>query len=771
MPKEPLPRYLHPDYNPMRDKMDRLREILIHNKVKTPSGNVRKQDFIDLFEQHIRPQIPALRKYYENIKPSEKGIIKVPASTTTHLSNDRKQVKPAVPPHKSATVTSSSSSSSTLQQGHVSQPLPSLSSLPASTLASSSVQPVPETGPLRQNGQQTSGTESTSFSRGSSADKSDFTNVSNEVTKEDHPTKDVERGRTQRASTDIKDTKSIDDSGRVKRRRRSSSTKKRAPSQNFSKENPFQSSKESERRRRSKSRDGVSSTSHPSLKSRSASKSRTSRARSKSGNGLRETRRDSSGRMEHDDIFGAAALPAFSNYIRRPKYPVSTFDDIDSDGPPFHNSPLVAKSRRILEATLAKPKPLNFGAMHYHQGQREVGFNRIQNEKQQSSWMPFRLLLSVAVLFFASWYRQTRFQIGFCTSDSSTPSSPNEYQNQFWGWMYPTCIPCPTHATCLDPNEPPLCPPEYILKPNPLSFDNFLPLTPVCVLNKAKEYQSLQVADVAEHILHRKAGIEECKFYVQPPRTLEFIARQRISIRDLKDEIYSMKDSSISLEEFEQYWDLALKELFRRSDSLVFEQWIDEEYLRSLKPSKSLVCAMRQGFLGWCLEYQLYILTIIIASLSGFFFRRHLHNKREESKIVQSLVETVLSKLTDQSHYYYIDPFSYPEPYLSQIHLRDALLIDVAQPARRNELWEKVSTIVDKDANVRVSLQEVRGEIHRVWEWIGASGILSNKPRSTATSSSPSNSFRPSNSISSLHVTAAIESSPIDELVSYPIIS
>src|SRR5690349_8340973 len=109
-------------------------------------------------------------------------------------------------------------------------------------------------------------------------------------------------------------------------------------------------------------------------------------------------------------------------------------------------------------------------------------------------------------------------------------------------WLYPTCIPCPDHAKCNSSDVDPLCPPEYILRPHPLSFGNLIPLTPTCVLNKAQEYQSLQVADAAESILHKRAGKEECRSSICPQPSAELFARQRFSVSDLRNEIESLKD-------------------------------------------------------------------------------------------------------------------------------------------------------------------------------------------------------------------------------------
>jgi hypothetical protein len=111
--------------------------------------------------------------------------------------------------------------------------------------------------------------------------------------------------------------------------------------------------------------------------------------------------------------------------------------------------------------------------------------------------------------------------------------------------LYPTCMPCPDHATCSSPNSDPICPPEYLLKPHPFSFNNILPVPQICVLDKSREYQSLQVADATDMILRERAGKVECALYNQQPSTAEILARKRVSIDELKTTIESMKDVSV----------------------------------------------------------------------------------------------------------------------------------------------------------------------------------------------------------------------------------
>ncbi|KAF9103026.1 inner nuclear membrane protein enriched at telomere/subtelomere region [Mortierella sp. GBA35] len=475
--------------------------------------------------------------------------------------------------------------------------------------------------------------------------------------------------------------------------------------ENFSDENPFQSGSESERRRRPKPRES----------SMSAGSSRNSSTVRKS----RRKSRDDATRPDRDHVFKVPAQPAFSKYMATPKYSSGkAFDRTEFDSGPFHNSPLFAKTKRMSSPTLPPP-PLQI--LQLESASKAYGTrSRRDREREGSNLGPLKFLFFMAFLSYGLWYRQTRMDIGFCTPSTSTPTptsiEPLTTQQRIVKWLYPTCIACPDHATCITPDSEPVCPPEYILRPHPLSFGNLLPLPPNCVLNKAREYQSLQVADAAEKILHRRAGQEECRSSSHPEPTAELLARQRFSIPELKSEIESLKDVRVSQEEFDQYWNFALNELYRRSGTIIIEQGIGPFF-----------CRVRQGVIGWIEQFKEILIALMTLTVGGLLIRNHITKRREEVRIVQELVEQVLSKLSEQVHYYYIDPVIYPELFVPQIHLRDALLTDIHSHVRRQEIWEKVSLIVDRNANVRVSAQEVRGEIHRVWEWIGASGVLSQK--------------------------------------------
>ncbi|GJJ71184.1 hypothetical protein EMPS_03534 [Entomortierella parvispora] len=672
-----MPRYIQRNFDPWTLNMDSIRDILIQHKIKPPTGLVRKSELVALFEQHIRPLTQKMRDEYELKHKEEKQY----ASTSSTSPR-----KAPTSPFKSAPTPAipqiAASASSTL--------IPN-----TSTSAFTSAVTEPQKKPVKTKRRPAI----------PDAIQNSLFDTSTVTESDSEAISDATRGKISKRSKRLASQKKSEDSTDDTQRQITweGRMKKMARNNHFSDENPFQSGSESERRRRSKSRDHSSRTS-----------SKSSLARKKSLD-----HKDSL--SEADRFFNTPQDPIFTKHLRTPKYTTPPLSHTDLEKRAFQSSPLLAKTKRMAMENLSSPRPLNFDA---HRPRHDQFRGREQPES--SRFGPVWLLLSVALLSYSVWYSQTRFDVGYCLPNEPAPRPHNLTKvERALDKLYPTCMPCPDHAICISPNSDPVCPPEYLLKPHPLSFNNILPVPQMCVLDKAREYQSLQVADVTERLLRERAGKVECAVYNQQPSTAEMLARKRISIDELKSLIVAMKDSSIKHEDFEQYWQLALQELRQRKDTIIEEQGISESYLRSLRPARPLTCRVRQAVFGWFMEHQLPLIVLTVLTLSGFILRRHIVQRREEARIISGLVKNVLERLSEQAHLYYMDPILYEDLYVPQIHLRDALLVDFHSAARRQDIWEKVSAIVDKNANVRVSSQEVRGEMHRVWEWVGATGILS----------------------------------------------
>lgn len=105
------------------------------------------------------------------------------------------------------------------------------------------------------------------------------------------------------------------------------------------------------------------------------------------------------------------------------------------------------------------------------------------------------------------------------------------------------------------------------------------------------------------------------------------------------------------------------------------------------------------------------IATLIILVARLKYRRYRLHHRQ-----VDTLYKEVLSKLQRQAR---LSEESTELPaYIGSIQLRDLILSDETNLARKMRLWEAVSRKVDRNTNVKHQLLEIHGEVMKVWQWI-----------------------------------------------------
>lgn len=126
--------------------------------------------------------------------------------------------------------------------------------------------------------------------------------------------------------------------------------------------------------------------------------------------------------------------------------------------------------------------------------------------------------------------------------------------------------------------------------------------------------------------------------------------------------------------------------------------------------------------------------------LGSLYLRVKFARRREDKQRVAELVQIALEELREQEMRYHTDPVTNPHPYLSPVQLRDLILQDEHDPQVRRRLWGPVERIIEGNANVRVSCEELRGgDEDRVWTWVGSTGLASpSKKRVSLPFSSPS---------------------------------
>ena len=105
------------------------------------------------------------------------------------------------------------------------------------------------------------------------------------------------------------------------------------------------------------------------------------------------------------------------------------------------------------------------------------------------------------------------------------------------------------------------------------------------------------------------------------------------------------------------------------------------------------------------------------------YLRSLIITLRGDTARVPSLVATTLDRLATQAALHARGDAA--ESWVSVGQLRDDVLRDEFSDQRRESLWKRVRTVVEKNANVRANVREGRGgDVSRVWEWIGSVGLL-----------------------------------------------
>lgn len=107
------------------------------------------------------------------------------------------------------------------------------------------------------------------------------------------------------------------------------------------------------------------------------------------------------------------------------------------------------------------------------------------------------------------------------------------------------------------------------------------------------------------------------------------------------------------------------------------------------------------------------------------YVRSQVAAKRIEARRVAELVQVSLDTLRSQEIAHHIDPVSNPHGYLSSMHLRDLILQDEHSAKTRQRVWQKVERVVEGNANVRATLEQLNGDETRAWQWTGGTTNIS----------------------------------------------
>ncbi|KAF2174196.1 hypothetical protein M409DRAFT_62311 [Zasmidium cellare ATCC 36951] len=328
-------------------------------------------------------------------------------------------------------------------------------------------------------------------------------------------------------------------------------------------------------------------------------------------------------------------------------------------------------------------------------------------------------VFSVVIAALGYFWGQEKFNVGYCGVGHPSTELAGVEIPPWADPLRPECEPCPPHAYCHE-NLHTECENGFVLTHHPLSINGLIPIPPTCEPDSARARKVESVKSRAIESLRQQNADYECGSATKP----------EIKETDLKQAISTKRRKGMTNEEFEDLWASAIGEVAQMDEVHSGADGAGHAVLRSSsEASIPLACAIRRSLRQTLRAYVWWILAILFVASSGSYGRYRITSGNETEIQAKRLASLALEKLSVQASLHASDPSVYPENYISVAHLRDDVLRDEFRPERRNKLWEKVQKKVEGNANVRPMVREGKsGDVGRVWEWVGAVGLLENSP-------------------------------------------
>ncbi|KAK4574221.1 inner nuclear membrane protein enriched at telomere/subtelomere region [Recurvomyces mirabilis] len=327
------------------------------------------------------------------------------------------------------------------------------------------------------------------------------------------------------------------------------------------------------------------------------------------------------------------------------------------------------------------------------------------------------LLVGVAAL-----WRQEKLEVGYCGVGSPSTDIAGVEIPQWAEVARPQCELCPQHAYCGDKLSTE-CEPGFVLTHHPLSLGGLVPLPPSCEPDSAKARKVNAVKERAVEQLREQNAKYECGEAPKP----------ELKEPELKSKIIASKRKSMSNEEFEDLWAAAIPEIQGTDEVISGADGSGHSTLRSSSLARlPLTCAVRRSLRETLRRYFWQVVGLLLLASSGTYGRYRITSGRATEQKAKVLASRALELLSQQAALHAYDPDSYGENYMSVAQLRDDVLRDEFSASRRKILWERVQRKVEGNSNVRPMVREGRtGDVGRVWEWVGAVGLIEGSTPST----------------------------------------
>ncbi|KAF8319370.1 hypothetical protein DL93DRAFT_2053738 [Clavulina sp. PMI_390] len=300
------------------------------------------------------------------------------------------------------------------------------------------------------------------------------------------------------------------------------------------------------------------------------------------------------------------------------------------------------------------------------------------------------------------------------------------------------CTPCPKRATC--EGRIALCSGAFIPQPHPIvkyssiaetifgGMPGFGPVAfPIaCVEDGRYRKQVGKVANNIEEWLAKGKGQMICDGRIKPGVGGDSKdggdAKAWGSTIDHLKEMISQRLAVI--------WHKTIDDALEKMEEVgLIITGIDSDgvkWVASLKTDMPLSCKIKVAARTTWDAWRMYLYTVLFLFGAGVYGRVRISASRAETQHVAALVQMALETLRQQELAHHIDPVSHPHGYLSSMHLRDHVLQEEHSTKKRQRLWAQVEKVVEGNANVRATMEEVGGDETRAWQWTGGTAAIAN---------------------------------------------
>jgi len=293
-------------------------------------------------------------------------------------------------------------------------------------------------------------------------------------------------------------------------------------------------------------------------------------------------------------------------------------------------------------------------------------------------------------------------------------------------WIYPypyclsgqsrarqDCIPCPEHGKC-SLGQLISCDEGYIKRKNIFSFGHHC----------QPDWKKIKAADLMKRNIltilndHQKDIICKGMGTGMIKKDKDKEKSNKMGIMGLSEDVIKNK-----LKERKDQWDsdlfkIAMNELGKSPEKAIK---VNDEW-QVTRVHLGIVCRIKLKINNFLYQYEYHLVFLIVMVIvQSIFMWKWKRNKKFEDK-ARGLYHAVLQILAEQDAIHQRDP-THPST-LSVHQLRDALIaanhqMIIEERLDPYKLWDRVSSMIRENTNVRESIMMIRGEEHGVWEWIG----------------------------------------------------